>query len=241
MKIVRKSCARGAQGAEGIAVVIDVFRAFSCEPFFFHFNAARIILESRKEKAVSLKETHPEWILVGEHNEVPLQGADLGNSPSEILRKGESFFRDRTVIHRTTAGVTGAAAALETADEVLLGSFLTAAATARYIRAKRPDLVTLVAMGERARNPSPEDEACAEALEYLLAGRPYDHLKAVAGILFEPSAQKFIRGGKSYLPGEDPVICLQRDLFDFALIARKEAGEIVVERETSGFRTTCIP
>lgn len=230
MKIIRKSCAQGAQGAEGLAVIIDVFRAFSCEPFFFHFNAARIVLEARQEKAVSLKMNHPDWILVGEHDEVPLPGADLGNSPSEILQKGEPFFRHRTVIHRTTAGVTGAAAALESADEVVLGSFLTARATARYIRGKDPDLVTLVAMGDRARKPAPEDEACASYLECLLKGRPYDHLKSLAGILFQPTAQKFIQGKKPYLPREDPIICLQRDLFDFVLIAKKEAGEIVVER-----------
>jgi len=231
MKVIRKRCAQGAQGAKGIAVIIDVFRAFSCEPFFFHFNAAKIILEARREKAVSLKEHHPDWILVGEHNEVPLHGADLGNSPSEILKKGEPFFRHRTVVHRTTAGVTGAAAAIDTADEVLLGSFLTAGATARYIRRKSPDRVTLVAMGERARKPAPEDEACATNLECLLTDRPYDHLKSLADILFQPTAQKFIQGQKPYLPREDPIICLQQDLFDFALIAKREAGEIIVERK----------
>ncbi len=212
-------------------MIIDVFRAFSCEPFFFHFHAAKIILEARRERALSLKERHPDWILVGEHNEVPLPGADLGNSPSEILQKGEAFFRHRTVIHRTTAGVTGAAAAIETADVVLLGSFLTAGATARFILGKAPERVILVAMGERARKAAPEDEACAEALECLLSGRPYDHLKTLAGVLYQPTAQKFIRGEKPYLPREDPIICLQRDLFDFVLIAKKETGEIVVERK----------
>ncbi len=231
MKIIRKRCAQGAKGAEGIAVIIDVFRAFSCEPFFFHFHAAKIILEADPKKAVALKRDHPDWLLVGEQNEVPLQGADLGNSPSEILRKGPSFFRRRTVIHRTTAGVTGAATALETAEEVLLGGFLTAGATAAHIRNKRPGLVTLVAMGERAQRPAPEDEACAEYLEHLLTGRPYDALEALKDILFQPTAQKFILGEKPYLPREDPIICLQRDLFDFVLLAKKEAGQIVVERK----------
>jgi 2-phosphosulfolactate phosphatase len=69
---------------------------------------------------------------------VPLENADLGNSPSEIIQKGEAWFKGRTVIHRTTAGVTGAAAALEGAEEVILGSFLTAKAVADYILGKNP-------------------------------------------------------------------------------------------------------
>jgi len=44
MKVLRKSCAQGAKEAEGLAVIIDVFRAFSCEPLFFHFGAGRVIM-----------------------------------------------------------------------------------------------------------------------------------------------------------------------------------------------------
>ena len=56
---------------------------------------------------------------MGEVNEVPIEGADLGNSPSEIVLRGQDYFRDKVVVHRTTSGVTGASDALEKADEVL--------------------------------------------------------------------------------------------------------------------------
>ncbi|MCP4669320.1 MAG: 2-phosphosulfolactate phosphatase, partial [Deltaproteobacteria bacterium] len=121
MKIIRKSCAQGAQEAEGLTVIIDVFRAFSCAPLFFHFGARRVILEASPEKALGRKREHPDFILVGEVNEAPMEGAELGNSPSHIILKGEAFFRGRTVIHRTTAGVTGVASALEKTDHVILG------------------------------------------------------------------------------------------------------------------------
>ncbi|MCJ7593820.1 MAG: 2-phosphosulfolactate phosphatase [Desulfobacterales bacterium] len=228
MKIIRKSCAKGAGEAHGTAVIIDVFRAFSCEPLFFHFGARRVILEADPAKAVALKRDHPEFILAGEVNEVPIEGADLGNSPSEIVLKGEDYFKGRTVVHRTTAGVTGAAAALSGAEEVFLGSFLTARAVADRIRRKKPDLVTLVAMGERAETKAPEDEACADYLEHLLTGKPYDPIKSLREIIFQPTAQKFIAGTKNYLPREDPIFCLQRDLFDFVLTARREADQILV-------------
>jgi 2-phosphosulfolactate phosphatase len=230
MEIVRTCCAQGAEEASGTAVIIDVFRAFSCEPLLFHFGAGKIILESDPARATALKRTHPEYLLVGEVNEVPLEGADLGNSPSEIVLKGEAYFKDKIVVHRTTAGVTGATAALAKAQEVLLASFLTAKAVAAYILKKNPSRVTLVAMGERAANPAPEDEGCADYLEHLLTGKAHNPVETLKSILFQPTAQKFIQGTKSYLPREDPVFCLQRDLFDFVLAVRREEDELVVAK-----------
>jgi 2-phosphosulfolactate phosphatase len=231
MDIVRTRLAEGAAGARGTVVVIDVFRAFTCAPLFFHFGVSRVVLEANPAMATSLRQAHPDWILAGEVDEVPIEGGDLSNSPSEILRKGRAFFQGRTLIHRTTAGVTGATSALERADEVLLGSFVTAGATARYLRERKPRIVTLVAMGSRAAEPSPEDEACAACLEHLLTGRPYDHLSALKEILFDPAAGKFLRGDKPYLPPEDPVLCLQRDLFDMVLGVGMEDGRVIVRRK----------
>jgi len=217
MKILRKCCEKGAKAAEGLAVIIDVFRAFSCAPLFFHFGADRVILEADPEQALMRKHQNPGAILVGEVNEVPIQGADLGNSPSHIIQKGTSFFKGRTVIHRTTAGVTGATAAFKNAEEVVLGSFVMAKAIAAYVRNKAPEGVTLVAMGERAQRPAPEDEACADYLEHLLSGTPFDPVQAFHEVVFQQTAQKFITGAKTYLPREDPIFCLQRDLFDMVL------------------------
>ena len=91
MKIIRTRCAEGARQAAGVAVVIDVFRAFSCAPLFFRFGARKVILEPDPAKAIALKEEDPELILAGEVNEVPIEGGDLGNSPSEIISKEPAF------------------------------------------------------------------------------------------------------------------------------------------------------
>ncbi len=231
MKIVRRSLAQGAREAQGTAVIIDVFRAFTCAPLFLHFGVSRLILVADPDEAVALHRKHPDWLLAGEVDEVPIEGGDLGNSPGEILRKGEAFFRGKTLIHRTTAGVTGAAAAMDSAREVLLGGFLTAAATARYIESSRPETVTLVAMGSRAAEPAPEDEACADYLEHLLCGKAFDPPAALRDILFAPSAAKFLRGDKPYLPPEDPAVCLQRDLFDMVLGTERDGGFVTVVRK----------
>lgn len=231
VQIIRKRCADGAQAAEGLTVIIDVFRAFSCAPLFFHFNAARVILEADHEKATALKREHPDYILVGEVNEVPIEGGDVGNSPSQIIQMGTSYFETRTVIHRTTAGVTGAAAALQNHHEVILGAFVTAGAISTFIQHKNPDKVTLVAMGDRAERAAPEDEACADYLEHLLIKTPYDPAKVFQEVVFQPTAQKFIQGEKPYLPREDPVFCLQRDLFDFVLLAMRVDDRLEVFKQ----------
>lgn len=237
MKVIRRSCIQGAREAAGISVVIDVFRAFTCEPLFFHFGAKKLILEPEPLKAVRRKREHPEFILAGEVDEIPIEGGDLGNSPAEIILKGRDFFQGRVVIHRTTAGVPGAISALERADEVLLGGFTTAKAAAAYIRYRNPEIVTLVGMGSRGQVKSPEDEACADYLEHLLTGSRYDAVRALGEILFHPCAQKFLTGEKAYLPREDPALCLQLDIFDFALVARKQKGQFIAVPISSPDRT----
>jgi 2-phosphosulfolactate phosphatase len=126
--------------------------------------------------------------------------------------------------------VIGVAAAFETAQEILLGSFVVARALASYIKAREPELVTLVAMGERALHPSPEDEVCADYLTHLLTGNPYDPVEALRAIVFQPTAQRFIQGIQPYLPREDPIFCLQRDLFDMVLTVRREGDRLFVRR-----------
>jgi 2-phosphosulfolactate phosphatase len=163
-------------------------------------------------------------------DEVPMEGAELGNSPSHIILKGESFFKGKTVIHRTTAGVTGVAAAYERATEIILGSFVMARAIAAYIKGKNPAVVTLVASGTRGKTQAPEDDACADYLEHLLTGKPYDPVQVFKEVVFQPSAQKFILREKEYLPREDPIFCLQPNLLDFVLTVRRQGEWLEVFR-----------
>jgi 2-phosphosulfolactate phosphatase len=227
MEIQRLSLWEGANAARGTTVIIDVFRAFTCEPLLFHYGASGIVLEGDIERCLAMR---GDAILIGENNEVPIEGFDLTNSPKEIMKKGRNFFSGRNIIHRTTSGVTGAVAALAHADEVLMASFVTAHATARYIEMKNPDLVSIVAMGIRSKEKAPEDEFCGDYIESLLTGKPYDHIEAIRRILEHETAQKFLRGDKPYLPREDPAICIQRDLFPFTLTAER-AGDNIKARK----------
>ncbi len=227
MRIKRLSLREGLLAARGITVVIDVFRAFTCEPLLFHYGAERIFIEGDIEKCFSFR---GDAILVGEMNEAPIEGFDLTNSPSLIMSKGSAFWKGRKVIHRTTSGAPGAVAALERSEEVLAASYVNARATAEYIAKKNPPLVSIVAMGIRSLERAPEDDLCGDYIESMLTGIQYDHIEAIRRILAHETARKFLRGDKPYLPREDPAICIQRDLFDFALRVKRESPFFEVEK-----------
>lgn len=228
MKIHRLSLDSGAKQARGTAVIIDVFRAFTCEPLMYHLGAREIIVESDVGKCRIID---PDGILVGEIDGIDIEGFDLGNSPARIMERGRPYFSGKRVIHRSTSGVTGTLAAMEHADEVLVGSFINAAATCAYIREMSPDEVSIVAMGVVPdKITTPEDEFCGDYMEHLLTGRPYDHVAALDAILSDESAQKFLRGDKAWYPREDVVYCLQRDSLNCVLRATSENGHVIVRK-----------
>jgi 2-phosphosulfolactate phosphatase len=230
MKIIRENLVEGAKRAHGVAVIIDVFRAFTVTPLFFHLGAQKVILVEHPEEGFTLKSRKDNVVLAGEVDEQLIPGFDLGNSPSELMLKSPGFLKGKLIVQRTTAGVSGVIKAVGRAEAAILGSYVMAKAISCYILSQNPlpEVVTLVAMGRRGVSRAPEDEGCADYLEHLLTGTYYDHLEALGRIIFDESAQKFIRGDKGYLPREDPLLCLQRDLFDFVLVAGKEEGLVTV-------------
>ena len=230
MRIIRGSLLAGAQSGRGTTVVIDVFRAFTCTPLLISLGIKQSILVSTPEEAIELKKEDHELILVGEVGGAPIQGFDFGNSPSEILQQDASYFEGKTVVQRTSSGVQGALAALNHSDEVLIGSFALARASANYILSKKTEQVSLVAMGWDLREVAPEDEWCVTYIAHLLGAGSYDHVQALREIIFHKQAQKFMRAEKPYFPPEDPVLCLQRDMYDFVLRAEREAGRVVVNK-----------
>jgi 2-phosphosulfolactate phosphatase len=237
MNVRRTSLLAGAADARGIVVIIDVLRAFSCSALMFHYGIRDLALVKTPQEALGFRERDPDYLVAGEVKGVKVEGFDLGNSPADIVSRGESFFRGRRVVARSSAGTQGVLAAAANAERVMLGSYMTAAATAGYIRerAGHDTTVTIVAMGFEGVRSSIEDERCGDYLEYLLVGKPYDHLQAIWDCLHDPEIAASLRGEHDYRPKEDIVLALQRDVFDFAMMARLgpgdlDSGAIVVNR-----------
>ena len=233
MIVHRTSLLAGAADARGIVVVIDVLRAFSCSALMFHYGIRDLALVKTPQEALGFRERDRDYLVAGEVKGVKVEGFDIGNSPADIVSKGEPFFRGRRVAARSSAGTQGVLAAAADADDVLLGSFMTAAATAVYIRehAGHATPVTIVAMGFEGIRSSIEDERCGDYLEHLLIGKPYDHLQAIWDCLHDAEIAASLRGEHDYRPKEDIVLALQRDLFDFVMVGRLEDGHVRVTRQ----------
>jgi 2-phosphosulfolactate phosphatase len=207
----------GARGATGHAVIVDVFRAFTTAAFCVAAGAREIVLVADHEQALAMKRQDPSLFLTGEIGGRPIAGFDAGNSPSVIELLD---LAGRRVIQRTSSGTQGVVAAAS-ADEILLGSFVIAEATIRYLMAGSGD-VTVVSMGERGTLQSSEDDACASYIAARLAGERPDVAGLVAALW-----QNEDREWPDWFPRRDAELACEVDRFDFALPVTRERGLLV--------------
>ena len=77
---------------------------------------------------------------------------------------------------------------------------------------------------------APEDEHCARYIAHLLGEKDYNHNDALRDIIFHETTQKFLRGDKVYYPPSDPILCLQRDIYDFVLRAERKTDHVSVSK-----------
>lgn len=219
MKIETVDFVEGAKSAQGVAVVIDVFRAFSVACYAFARGAEKILPVGEIDEAIAMKEKRPESVLVGERGGKKLEGFDFGNSPTEIQKADLS---GKTIIFTTHAGtqglvnVTGAAV-------ILTGAFVNASATARYIQSLSPETVTLVRMGLEAKERSDEDDLCGKYFETLLEDRSFDVVSVKPTLRASRFSQRFFDLNNPWSPESDFDLCLDVDRFNFVLRAEQSA------------------
>jgi 2-phosphosulfolactate phosphatase len=219
MKINILHLVEGAKRARGIAVIIDVFRAFSLACYLFGRGVEKIIPVAEKDKAFALKERYPGFVLIGERNNQMIPGFDFGNSPFQT--RGYDF-RGKTVVHTTSAGTQGIVNA-DHAEEIITGSFVNAKAIVRFIRARNPAVVSLVCMGYSSLYPTEEDTLCAEYIRNELNGKPFDYQNALEIIRTTSGKRFYDPANQSFSPREDLLYCLHLNYFDFVLKAERDA------------------
>ncbi|MBQ2866059.1 MAG: 2-phosphosulfolactate phosphatase [Clostridia bacterium] len=207
----------GARQAKGLAVIIDVFRAFTVECYIARNGAERIYAVGDKEIAYSYKREHPDCLLIGEREGVKLPGFDFGNSPSDV----EKFdFCGKTAVHTTSAGTQGVDNAIN-ADEIITGSLCNARAVAEYIRRGNYRQVSLVCMGLGGKKPTQEDTLCAEYIKSLLEGTDIDLQNRMYELRYTSGAKFFDKEKQHIFPEADFHLCCSPDLFSFVLRAEK--------------------
>ncbi len=219
MKIETFHLIKGAGQAEGLTVIIDVFRAFSMECYLYAAGAAEVRPTGTTEETFAWKEKDPGCLLAGERHGRRIEGCDLGNSPSSV---DPGTVRGKRIIHTTSAGTQGIVNAVH-AEEILTGSFVNAGAVAEYIRRRNPEKVSLVCMGKEGLAPAEEDELCAVYLEHLLTegGMPGIDRK-LADLRFGGGSHFFDPELRDVYPEQDFWMCIARDRFGFVLKIEKD-------------------
>ena len=225
MESRRLSCLEGARCASGTVLVIDVYRAFTCQAAAFAQGAAKILLTDDRDEALRWKvEGRGDYTMGEVSNMMTYEetGFDFDNSPRNFYRHD---VRGKTLIQRTSAGVAGICAAAPGADRLYAASFLTAEATVRAVLHDAPDVVSIVAMGAWERRTD-EDELCAYYLHNRLEGRQPDK-EAVKSLV--RTGNSFAWYLQEYNDGypTDGEIGLQIDACDFAIRVQREDGILV--------------
>lgn len=216
----------GAKKAEGLTVVIDVFRAFSLACYMTELGAKEIIPVADITLAYALKKENPGYILVGERNERVPEGFDFGNSPTLIMH---ADLAGKTIIHTTSAGTQGLLNA-KNADERVTGSFVNAPAIVRYIQLKKPAKVSLVCMGYAMKFPTEEDTFCAMYIKAALEGKKSD-FEAMKHKIRETSGKRlFDPQNQEFSPSADFDYCLDLGKFSFVLKAEEKNGVLTLRK-----------
>lgn len=223
----------GARAAEGTAIIIDVFRAFTTAAVAFSRGAEKIILVAEIQEALELRERGAGDLCIGEVDGVRPEGFDLGNSPYEM---SAADVEGRVLIQSTRAGTVGMAAATR-AREVYAGSFAIARATVQAITRRHPPLVTIVAMGAEGNVRSDEDEQCALYLRNLFLGRTPDNYAVRELVMAGQEAQKYGDPITPHFRSGDAEIALRIDSFDFAIRVTREDGLLVARPEAPSKQT----
>ncbi len=206
-------------GRHDIAVVIDVIRAFTFAKTAFDNGVDRILLAEEVEAARALAVSHPDSLLAGEVDALPIDGFDVGNSPSQIAGRD---LTGQTIVHRTSNGTRMAIAALESADNVLVTGLSNAQATAARIATLADEGATRLLLV--ATHPTgDEDVACGDFLLKLLDlpggisdDRAFDRTQS------SEAASKFLDPSQPDFPATDMVHVLAMDPPDYAMQVRLE-------------------
>jgi 2-phosphosulfolactate phosphatase len=222
------SLLHGAQEAEGVVIIIDVFRAFTTAAVAFARGVEKIILVAEVAEALALRAQGKGQLCMGEVGGRRPEGFDFGNSPYE-LSQAEGL-SGQTLIQSTRAGTVGVAAA-EKAETLYLGSFVTASATVKAILAQAPALVAIVAMGAEARQRTDEDEQCALYLRNLFQGRRPNSDAVRHLVRMGQEAQKYDDPALPHFHPQDKELALQIDQYAFALRVRREEGLLVARKD----------
>lgn len=216
------------QKATGIAIIIDVFRAFTVEPIIIKNGAKKLIVIGDKEIAYNFKKENSDYILIGERDGIKLPDFDYGNSPSQIEKVD---FTNKVVVHTTSCGTQGIVNSMN-AKEIITGSLVNISAIVKYIKNRGYNDISIVTLAKPGSDPFEEDKLCAEYIKAKLENKSTDEFKArILNLRYTSGAKFFDNKLQEIYPKEDFYLCIDIDKYDFVLKAKKdEEGYYYMEK-----------
>lgn len=197
-----------------IAVVIDVFRAFSTAAYVLDRYPASYIFAKESKTIARIATQYEQPLLIGK----PEIGANLVyNIPNSPTRSLEVKVEGKSVLHRTEAGGKGVLLAKD-ADIILVAGFVNSSATAKYIMNFPKAKVIIIPMGHEGNTPTLEDDLCGQYITALINGRPMNIEKFLPE-LRQSSGKYFFGEDQRQYPSSDFDLCLDVDRFDFPICA----------------------
>jgi len=165
--------------AGGAVVIIDVLRASTTIAYALEAGAREVIPCAEVDEARAVARQFPtnEAVLGGERDGLPIEGFDLGTSPSEYT---PDRVAGKAVVFTTTNG-TRAMLHAHRADRVLIGGFVNVTAVLKEL--VNQQRIHLLCAGTRGQ-VGEED--------LLLAGMLAERVGRLGGLIYEQNAQAIV-------------------------------------------------
>jgi len=227
-----------------VTVIVDAFRAFATACSILNQNPLVYFLTDQCSVVKRLKNRELDPVLIGKPEIDSSLHYTIPNSPTRVQ---ELNLRDRTVIHRTTAGGVGVKRYKE-ADILLAVSFVNAKATAEAIAQINPSQLKVIPMGHEGKTPTLEDDLCASYLRALVEGKSFGFNLFIEE-LREGPGKCFFGADQNQYPREDFDQCLAFNTFgspifvenrgDFAIL--RTSGPVSLNASMSSMISRRIP
>jgi 2-phosphosulfolactate phosphatase len=221
MEIVHATGIEGARQARGIAVVIDVLRAFTVSAYALAGGARECRLVTTTDEGRALVARTPGALLSAEEDGLPVPGIAISNSPTMIVT---ADLNGHVLVQRSSAGTQVIAAVPEGVD-IFASSLVVASATVQACLSRRPEELTLIASADH-----PEDHACVLYMEALICGQRPDVDRLLLPLRLTDRYSKLASGMWPGLPVTDLELALIPDRFAFAMPATREGGYLKLTR-----------
>ena len=223
MEVIHATGIDGARQARGIAIVIDVLRAFTVSAYALAGGARECRLVIDTSQALALAKDIPGAIISAEEEGLPIPGIAISNSPTQIRA---AAMNKRVLVQRSSAGTQVAAAVPKDVD-MFAASLVVARATVQACLLRRPSpaQITLVASADH-----PEDHACGLYMAAIIRGARPDISKLLQPLRESERYARLTSGAWPGFPATDLELALQPDRFDFAMPAKREADYLSLTR-----------